>query len=286
MPRLRLALFLLILIPIGLSACTGNKVEIKPKTSVEISYKKFPVLEYHLIRSPEARWSRTPENFGSDLEWLYKNNYYPINLKDILTSLESIPAGKKPVVLTFDDSSSSQFRYLPDGRVDPDCAVGIIKSFHEKHPDGWPMRATFFILIKTNNPDRDVFGQPEHPEYKAKKLRQLEEWGMESASHTYSHERLNGMSPEASRYALARSAEALRKLSGVDPVSIALPMGLYPTDESVFSGGYQKIKYDFKLAAEVAGGLQPVPSSTKFNPHHIKRIQTISSEWEKFFKRK
>jgi len=85
---------------------------------------------------------------------------------------------------------------------------------------------------------------------------------------------------------LARASKKLKELSGVDPVSIALPMGLYPSDEAVFSGQYQKIKYDFKLAAEVAGGLQPVPSDPKFDPHHIKRIQTIALEWEKFFGRK
>lgn len=247
--------------------------------------KKFPVLEYHLIGRPEARWTRTPENFRKDLEWLYQNNYYPMNLCNLLTNFKGLPAGKTPVVLTFDDSSSSQFRYLRDGKIDPECAVGIIKSFHEKHPDDWPMRATFFIVIQTNNPDRNIFGQPEHPQYKEKKLRQLTEWGMEVASHTYSHERLSEISPKAARYALARSCQKLKALSGQEIVSLATPMGLYPSDEAVFSGRYQKISYDLKLVCEVNGGLQVFPSSSQFNPHHINRIQTIPSEWKKFFNR-
>jgi len=268
-------LFLLV-IPALLLGCAPLA---KPKA---VSFKSFPVLEYHLISQPESRWTRTPENFKKDLEWLYANGYYPMNLRDILNNFKDLPGGKKPVVLTFDDSSSSQFRYLTNGEVDPDCAVGIIKSFHEKHPRDWPMRATFFILIQTNNPDRNIFGQPE---YQKKKLCQLTAWGMEVASHTYSHDRLSDVSPEYARYELARSYKALKELSGQEIVSIALPMGLYPKDESIFSSQYQKIKYDFKLVAEVDGGMQPAPASPKFDPHHIRRIQTIQSEWRKFFGR-
>jgi len=251
-------------------------------TANAYSFKKFPVLEYHLISRPEARWTRTPENLRRDLEWLYANNYYPVNLKDILTGFKGLPKGKTPVVLTFDDSSSSQFRYLPNGKIDPDCAVGVIKAFHDKHPKEWPMRATFFIVIGTNNPDRNIFGQKELAE---KKLKQLTEWGMEVASHTYWHDQLSKVKPEFARYSLAKSVKMLSDMSGQKMVSLATPMGLYPEDESVFSGKYQSIEYDLKLVCEVAGGLQVPPDSPKFNPHHINRIQTISSEWKKFFGR-
>ncbi|MBU0502549.1 MAG: polysaccharide deacetylase family protein [Candidatus Margulisbacteria bacterium] len=248
----------------------------------KLDFNYFPVLEYHLISRPEARWARTPENLRSDLEWLRANNYYPMNLRDILTGFKGLPKGKKPVVLTFDDSSSSQFRYLADGTIDPDCAIGVIKAFHDEHPVDWPMRATFFVLIQTNGPDRNLFGQKKYAE---KKLKQLVEWGMEVGGHCYSHDRLSDISPKAARYTLARSAHYLKNITGQEIVSMATPMGLYPEDESVFSGEYQKIEYDYKLVCEVAGGLQPVPTSPKFNPRHINRVQTISSEWQKFFGR-
>lgn len=276
------AIILLLSVLIGLSgfACKN----IPEAQSRSLNFRSFPVLAYHLIGRTEKRWTRTPANFRKDLEWLHKNGYYPMNLCDILTGFNDLPEGKKPVVLTFDDSSSSQFRYLTDGGIDPGCAVGIMGEFSAKHKD-WPMRGTFFIVIQTNNPDRNIFGQPEHPEYKAKKLKQLAKWGMEVASHTYSHERLNNLSPKAARYALARSYKILKELSGQEIVSLALPMGLCPTDESVFSGKYQKISYDFKLVAEAAGGPQPSPALKEFNPYHIKRIQAIDSEWRKYFKR-
>ena len=251
-------------------------------SSAALAYTRFPVLEYHLISRPEARWTRTPDNFRADLEWFLANNYYPMNLKDLLTNFKGLPAGKTPVVLTFDDSSSSQFRYLADGKLDPDCAVGIIKAFHDKHPKEWPMRATFFIVIGTNNPDRNLFGQKELAE---KKLKQLTSFGMEVASHTYWHDQLSKVKPEFARYTLAKSVKVLSDMSGQKIVSLATPMGLYPQDESVFKGKYQNIEYDLKLVCEVAGGLQVPPDCPKFNPYHINRIQTIASEWKKFFGR-
>jgi peptidoglycan/xylan/chitin deacetylase (PgdA/CDA1 family) len=273
----------MLLLMTALTACAPKPTN--PPITIQASYPfaKFPVLEYHLIARPEARWTRTPENFRADLEWLRANNYYPVNLRDILNGFPGLPDGKTPVVLTFDDSSSSQFRYLPNGELDPDCAIAIIRSFSERYPKEWPMRATFFIVIGTNNPDRNIFGQPE---YRSKKLQQLTTWGMEVASHTYWHDRLNKTKPELARYSLARSYQMLKELSSQEVVSLALPMGLYPSDEAgTFKTTYQKISYDFKLACEVAGGLQPAPGTPGFNPFHIRRIQTIWPEWTKFFKR-
>lgn len=270
----------------GLSSLYNGQTQVLTTTTLRSnSFERFPVLEYHHIRRPEGRWARTPENFRLDLEWLYSNGYYPVNLKDILTNFKGFPEGKIPVVLTFDDSPSNQFRYLPDGTLDPDCAVGVIKAFHDEHPKAWPLRATFFVLIETNSRDRNIFGQPDHPEYKEKKLKQLVEWGMEVGGHCYSHERLSEVSPEFARYTLARSFQTLTDLSSHEIVSMATPMGLYPADDAIFAGKYQNIEYDYKLVCKVAGGLQQIPSSPEFDPRHINRIQAINSEWRKFFGR-
>ncbi|MBN3032516.1 MAG: polysaccharide deacetylase family protein [Candidatus Saganbacteria bacterium] len=223
-----------------------------------------------MIGRPEGRWQRTPEKFRSDLEWLYANNYYPLNLRDLLNGFGAVPAGKTPVVLTFDDSTIGQFNYLAGGKLDPDCAAGILKRFHDQHP-GWPLKATFFVLIETNAPSHNLFGQPE---YAARKLRQIEEWGMEIGAHTYSHDRLDQVSSAAARRSLERETAFLSRFISAEIVSLALPEGKYPPDLSVLS--------KFKLVAEVAGGLNPV----KFDPLHIKRVQTIGPEWRKFFGRR
>src|ERR1700682_2807403 len=36
---------------------------------------RIPILEYHKVDRPEARWTRTPENFRADLERFWKNGY-------------------------------------------------------------------------------------------------------------------------------------------------------------------------------------------------------------------
>jgi len=235
--------------------------------------EKLPILEYHLIGRPEGRWQRTPAKFRQDLDWLYKNGYQPFNLRDILAGFPGLKPGKKPVVLTFDDSSSGQFRYLPNGQLDPDCAVGILKSFQAKHSD-WPLKATFFVLIETSSADRNLFGQGATA---VRKLRELAEWGLEVGCHTYSHDRFDLMSPAAARRSLDRSCQLIAKWTSREVVSLSLPQGIYPRDKSLLDR--------FKIVAEVAGGWQTYPVKYEGRPVSVKRIQTINEEWRKFFRR-
>ena len=61
----------------------------------------------------------------------------------LVTGKIDLPRGATPVVLTFDDSTRSQAALLPDGRIDPDSAVGIMLEFASDHPDfGLPARST------------------------------------------------------------------------------------------------------------------------------------------------
>jgi peptidoglycan/xylan/chitin deacetylase (PgdA/CDA1 family) len=267
MSKIWLPLLLLFLV----AGCAPPEKPAVPVKSLDtVSFSKFPVLEYHLIGRPEGRWQRTPENFRRDLEWLYANNYYPLNLRDLLGGFNNVPAGKQPVVLTFDDSTIGQFNYSANGELDPDCAVGILKQFHDRHPD-WPMRATFFVLIATNAPSHNLFGQPE---LAGRKLKELDEWGMEVGAHTYSHDRLDKISAAAARRSLDRELAVLSKSLTGEIVSLALPEGKYPKDMSVLE--------KFRLIAEVAGGMNPV----KYDPLHVKRIQAIDAEWLRFFRRR
>ena len=263
--------FPLLLLLLACGCAPRETPAVTAKSMETVAFAKFPVLEYHLIGRPEGRWQRTPENFRRDLEWLYANNYYPLNLRDLLGGFNNVPAGKQPVVLTFDDSTTGQFNYLTNGQLDPDSAVGILKLFHDRHPNDWPLRATFFVLIETNAPSHNLFGQPE---LAGRKLKELEERGMEVGAHTYSHDRLDKISAAAARRSIDRELAALSKFVSAEIVSLAVPEGKYPKDMSVLA--------KFKLVAEVAGGMNPV----KYDPLHVKRIQTIDSEWLRFFRRR
>ncbi len=243
------------------------------------------VLEYHHFGEPEERWQRTPDNFRADLERLLAQGYYPVNLRDLAAGdLRMVPAGKRPVVLTFDDSSISQFRILPDGAVDPNSAVGILLDFHQRHPADWPLRATFFVLQDVDVPDRILFGQPELAQ---QKLQMLVDWGMEVGSHTISHANLAESPPEEVKRQLALSQIQLEELlPDYEVVSLSIPFGNYPEDETVLAGGvYQGQSYQYQAAVEVSGGLAPSPHSEVFNPYRIPRVQAIQSELDRWLEK-
>jgi peptidoglycan/xylan/chitin deacetylase (PgdA/CDA1 family) len=236
------------------------------------------VLEYHLIGEPEERWQRTPANFRADLERLWAEGYYPVNLRDLASGdLNMVPAGKRPLVLTFDDSSIEQFRIMQNGGIDPNSAVGILRDFHALHPADWPLRATFFVLQDVDAPERILFGQPQLAQ---QKLQLLVDWGMEVGSHTISHANLAESSPEEVKRQLALSQVKLEEmLPGYEIVSLSVPFGAYPQDERLLVGGlYENELYTYKAAVEVSGGLAPSPHSPDFNPYHIPRVQAIQSE--------
>ncbi len=232
------------------------------------------VLEYHRIGPEEKRWQRTPQNFRADLQRLWAAGYYPVNMRDVLEEkLSEVPAGKRPIVLTFDDGTEGQFRILPNGLVDPDSAVGVLLAFHQQHPDEWPLRATFYVLPGSGV----MFGQPEWVD---QKLQMLVNWGMEVGSHTMTHPKLNRLAVEDVKKELALSKAALEeKIPGYEVVSLCIPYGLYPEDDTlVVSGTYQGTPYHYSSAVEVTGGLTPPLNSPAFNPYHIPRVQAIQSE--------
>lgn len=241
------------------------------------------VMEYHLIEPGEdSTYSRTPASLRADLDWLHANGFYPIRFRDLAEGTIDIPAGKSPVVLAFDDSSDGQFRYLPDGSVDPTSAMGVLLAFAEEHPD-FPPVATFFVLQDVDVPSRILFGQPELAD---QKLQFIVELGGEVGSHTVSHEQLDKVSDERVQWQLAHSQKWLEERigGGYEVVSLALPLGLYPKNEALLrEGEADGIAYRYSGAAEVAGGASVSPFTVGFDPYHISRAQAVPGYIEGIF---
>ncbi len=110
---------------------------------------KVMIQMYHVIGAPqEAVWMQTKENFRRDLQTLYEQGYTLIRLRDFVENRIDVPAGRTPLVMTFDDGTGGQFRYLinKDGKIeiDPDCAVGILLDFAKKHTE-FGHTATFYV---------------------------------------------------------------------------------------------------------------------------------------------
>ena len=239
------------------------------------------VLAYHRVDEPEDRWTRTPDNFRADLEYLVTHGYYPVNLIDLATGdLGYVPPGRRPIVLTFDDSTAGHFRYLEDGSIDPDCAVGILLAMHEKYDDDWPLRATFFVLLfDADKPGAPLFRQPD---LAAQKVRELVDWGFEVGSHTITHPLMHELTDEQVKWELAVSKSRIEALvPGYTVRSLALPNGSYPIDRSLVVEGYSETAgLSYRYEAVVRLGAQPCPSpfSPDFDPYAIPRVQAIQSQ--------
>jgi peptidoglycan/xylan/chitin deacetylase (PgdA/CDA1 family) len=240
------------------------------------------VLEYHAIGEPEARWTRTPDNFRADMEYLLAHGYYPVNLIDVVRrNLGGVPRGRRPVVITFDDSTEGQFRYLDDGSLDPRSAIGILKAMHDRYRADWPLRATFFVLLGADKPGSLLFGQEASGPWK---VQMLARWGMEVGSHTIHHLDLGQASAEQIKWDLAESQNRIEALApGLTVRSLSVPYGSYPADVSILQEGDAgtpegEVHYTYEAAVKVGGEPAPSPFSSRFAPFFIPRVQAIQSE--------
>ncbi len=237
-----------------------------------------PVLVYRDFIGPSAAAvpgtsGRTIEAFRNDLQRLIEAGFYPVNLGDLAQEhLRAVPAGKRPIVLTFDGSAASQFRWLPDGQVDPDCAVGVLLAFNATHGVDWPLRATFFVQQEVGRPGDGLFGASD---LAPQKLKQLVAWGMEVGVLPIGGSALNTLSDAAVQEALGIASQQLTNwLGGYTANSLALPDGALPTTTALLkAGSHNGVAYTYTAAVLPNGGLAPSPSHAAFAPLRIPRVQ-------------
>ena len=197
-------------------------------------------------------------------------------------NLDHVPRGRRPIVLTFDDSSGGQFRYLADGSIDPDCAVGILLAFHEEYGENWPLRATFFVLLNdADEPGAPLFRQPDSA---VKKLQALVDWGMEVGSHTITHADIGLVTPEEIKWELAVSQSRIEALvPGYKVQSLSVPYGSYPADNSMVRSGHSEkadLHYRYRAVVGLGSNAAPSPFSPDFDPLIIPRVQAIQAQLE------
>ena len=234
---------------------------------------RFLILEYHLIQEEETRWGRSISNFKQDLERLYQAGYRTVSMADVIDGKIDLPVSTKPVLLTFDDSSPGQFRFLmKNGKreIDPDCAVGILIDFHRRYPD-FAKKAVFFVLPEAKQPHK-LFGQPE---VETDKLKELVAHGFEIGNHTLWHANLGKYDATTVQKQLALSVEAVQeRVPGYSVRSLALPFGVYPKQlELAIQGSFKGVSYHNEAILMVAGGPAPSPFSSSCNLLQLPRIQ-------------
>lgn len=256
---------------------------------------RIPVLEYHLIGEREGRWARSWQRFARDLELLHERGYRPITVRHLVRGEIDVPAGLSPVVITFDDASPGQFRYIEDAdgslRIDPTSAVGIWTAFAEQHPE-WKGRGVFCVLPAASDGhaffgDKGIQGQ--RTAWRLPKIRYLIENGFEVCNHTLWHANLAKMSDAVVQEQIARAQLAVDSAApGYRMTTMALPLGEWPTDRSLLQRGSWRdprsgrtVSYELDAVLMVAGGPSRSPRDTLFNPLRIPRIQVFGDELER-----
>lgn len=235
---------------------------------------RVPILEYHNIRVGKTPYDRSPADFRKDLDTLYRDGYRPVSFHDYLDNHIDIPLGMSPIVLTFDDSSRTQFRYLDDGRLDPDCAFAILKAFHEAHPD-FGMKGIFFMNASPTGNPAPVFAQEPTAQ---KKVKELLAAGMEIGNHTVNHPSLKKLSDAVVQKEIADCEIGIHKLAPEVVVdTLALPFGASPVNKKLAeSGEADGVKYHIRAVLLVGAEPAPSPSSVKYNPVRLPRIIAYS----------
>lgn len=255
---------------------------------------RIPILEYHLIGDSDSRWMVERGRFREQLRMLYERGYRPITVSELVDGKIDLPAGRSPVVFTFDDASPSQFSYVErDGRleVDSNSVVGIWLAFNARHPD-WGKKATFCMLPgaaagRSFFGDKGIEGQK--TEWRMKKVRFLAEQGFELCNHTLWHANLANYPDSVVRQQIARGDLAIDSaVAGYQVRTFALPLGMWPQNRELARGGWWRdpksgrvtvYKYDAVLM--VSGGPARSPFDPLFDPYRLPRVQVYGDELEK-----
>lgn len=230
------------------------------------------VVMYHRFNAGEADndLNRRPQTFRRDLETMLARGYYPVNALDLVENKMDVPIGKTPIVLTFDDALPSQMRLVTgrDGQphIDPDCAAGIMETFHKAHPNDWPLRGTFFVLPREGK-GTDPFGQAESV---GDKFAYLTKGGYEIANHTSTHSNMRGMTPDKVRWELGTAVADIKQIApDAQMKTFALPYGKLPRSDAarqaLLSGaqGNSSYKHEAIFLAAWRPVLSPVTKADK-----------------------
>lgn len=243
---------------------------------------KIPVLTYHKISDEDTEYTRNRTSFMNDLVQLKKLGFYPITLNEFRNGKIAAPKGKIPLLITFDDSSESQFKYEADGSLTPGCGVEIMERFQKANAD-FPLRGVFFVLPKAQYPN-NFFGQPAKI---GAKLKYLTGRGFEIGSHTLWHANLKKYRNKIEEQLGLGTAEIQKYLKGYAVYSFALPYGIFPpkADEHRLRAGTFKGKaYRHDMIFDYSNALSYSVYDKKFDTYHIRRLHGNEKTLQKLFK--
>lgn len=258
----------------------------------------IPVLEYHVITTDESGeadpFTRTADHMREDLQWLYDHDFYVITTREFIENRISAPAGKRPVILSFDDGHSSQFRWTDNGDndrlIDPETAMGVLESFFKEHPDfgrGGQFAVLPFNCFADDTPLNTIDDCPD-------KLRWMAANGYELVNHTAGHQDLLDVTDEEFAFQIGDPILWLNDIVEGDANMmdvIVMPYGNYPSRDlhpgqrEMMRNGFTFEGQEIRLRGAFMVGANPTesPSSAGYDPLFIARIQAHKESLDRWF---
>ncbi|MFC0042021.1 polysaccharide deacetylase family protein [Actinomadura rayongensis] len=221
-----------------------------------------PVLMYHrIMKKPELSLDRSVQEFRDEVNRLADEGYAPITAAEFVAGRIDVPAGRHPVVLTFDDSTPGHFGLDAAGNPAPDTAVAILQEAARTHP-GFRATATFYL-------NKDIFGLGDRA---ADGLKWLISHGYEIGNHTVTHADLSRLSKQGVRAEIGGMEDQIVALTGAHTTTFAYPFGAVPRkSEWARADG---ARYGFKGVFLAGWKPSASPFTTGFDRWAIDRVRS------------
>ncbi len=248
---------------------------VKPNEIGQIPIVMFHNIVENLEETTDNEYTTSFSEFEALLETLYEQNYRLISMRDFIDHHISVPAGKIPMVFTFDDGSPGQFNLVEENGsliVNPKSAVGIMMAFQEKHPD-FGLKGIFYLNMDKELKTFEGSGTLEQ------RLNTLLGLGFEVGNHTWGHFNFSTSKDRAQiQEKLGKNQKRMEEiLPQVQFYSLALPFGGKAPEElalSVQGGQYEGTAYINETIMAV-GYLPSVPSIHQdYDPTYVRRIRS------------
>jgi peptidoglycan/xylan/chitin deacetylase (PgdA/CDA1 family) len=224
---------------------------------------QVPILMVHrVLAKPSSSLDRTPAQLYAEFTRLAQEGYVPVTAAEFVTGRMNVPAGRHPVVLTFDDGSPTHLAFDAAGNPKPDTAVGVIERVAREHPGFRPV-ATFFV-----NADPFALG-----EQAAAGMRWLAQRGFEVANHTTHHLDLAAMSHGGVAREIGTDQKMITAATGILPVTFAFPYGAPARLSWADHGEAGGARWEFQ--GMFLAGWRPAdsPFTKDYDPRQIPRIR-------------
>ena len=247
------------------------------------------VLTYHQFAANIAKQSTGLkvrfEDFEHQLNQLYDAGFSLVRLEDWLSGQIIVPAGRRPLILSFDDLYfNNQIRLDAETREPiAESGLGILWRFYQDHPD-FGYSAALFINLGDK-----LYGNPDDPDWEMQ-LAETIAWGIDHDlvpyNHFFTHPKLDITSAPAILWELEMNDKYLRELltmagredliPGLENM-IALTYGVWPArgDTKAMLAYKNPEGKPVRLVAEIdtifLEKYLPAPYDPSFDPFHFPR---------------